>query len=110
MKKRMITLLCQFVCIGALSAQTIRVSPGGTVGTLPEARDAVRELRASGEKGDIDVVIQDGVYTLDQTLVFGLEDSAPQGAVTRYRAAEGASPLISGGRIIKNWEPSDLQV
>ena len=109
MKKRMITLLCQFVCIGALSAQTIRVSPGGTVGTLPEARDAVRELRASGEKGDIDVVIQDGVYTLDQTLVFGLEDSAPQGAVTRYRAAEGASPLISGGRIIKNWEPSDLQ-
>jgi len=101
--------LCQFVCIGALSAQTVMVSPGGTVGTLPEARDAVRALRAAGEKGDIDVVIQDGVYTLDQTLVFGLEDSAPEGAVTRYRAAEGASPLISGGRVIKNWKKSDLQ-
>lgn len=102
-------LLCQFACIGALSAQIITVSPGGTVGTLSAARDAVRELRASGEKGDIDVVIQDGVYTLDQTLVFGPEDSAPRGAVTRYRAAEGASPLISGGRVIKNWEKSGLQ-
>jgi hypothetical protein len=101
--------LCQFVCIGALSAQTIMVSPGGTVDSLPAARDAVRALRGAGEKGDIDVVIQDGVYTLDQTLVFGPEDSAPEGAVTRYRAAEGASPLISGGRVIKNWQQSDLQ-
>ena len=104
-----ILLLCQLVCIGALSAQTITVSPGGMVGSLPAARDAVRALRASGEKGDIDVVIQDGVYTLDQTLVFGPEDSAPEGAVTRYRAAEGASPLISGGHVIKNWEKSNLQ-
>ena len=91
------------------SAQTITVSPDGKVATLPAARDAVRALRAAGEKGNIDVVIQDGVYRLDSTLVFGLEDSAPKGAVTRYRAAEGASPLISGGRVITNWEKSDLQ-
>ena len=91
------------------SAQTITVSPGGKVATLPAARDAVRALRAAGEKGNIDVVIQDGVYRLDSTLVFGPEDSAPKGAVTRYRAAEGASPLISGGRVIINWEKSDLQ-
>lgn len=117
MKKQILrTALCAVACISvldmtaqALSAQTIIVSPGGTVDSLPEARDAVRALRAAGEKGDIDVVIQDGVYTLDQTLVFGPEDSAPEGAVTRYRAAEGASPLISGGRVIKNWQQSDLQ-
>lgn len=104
-----ILVLCQFVCVGALSAQTIMVSPGGPVGTLPAARDVVRQLRAAGETGDVDVVIEDGVYSLDQTLVFGPEDSAPKGAVTRYRAAEGASPLISGGRVIKDWEKSDLQ-
>ncbi|MDF7806423.1 hypothetical protein P4E94_03165 [Pontiellaceae bacterium B12219] len=85
------------------------VAPGGHIATLPAARDAVRALRAAGEKGDIDVVIHDGVYTLDETLVFGLEDSAPKGAVTRYRAADGASLLISGGRVIAGWEKTDLQ-
>jgi hypothetical protein len=85
------------------------VEPGGKISTLPAARDAVRDLRAAGEQGDIDVVIRDGVYTLDQTLIFGLEDSAPKGAVTRYRAADSASPLISGGRVITGWEKSDLQ-
>ncbi len=51
----------------------------------------VRAMRASGEKGDIDVVIEDGTYVLGETLIFGLEDSAPVGAVTRYR---GSAPLF----------------
>lgn len=97
------------VCAGMVSAREIVVEPGGKVGSLPAARDAVRALRDSGEKGDIDVIIRDGVYTLDKTLVFGLEDSAPKGAVTRYRAADGARPLISGGRVITDWKPSNLQ-
>jgi hypothetical protein len=86
----------------------ISVSPDGPIATLTAARDAVRALRASGEQGDVDVVIQDGTYVLDETLIFGLEDSAPKGAVTRYKAAEGAHPLISGGRVIQNWKKTDL--
>ena len=39
---------------------------------------------------------------------FGLQDSAPAGAVTRYRAAEGARPVISGGRVIDAWKKSNL--
>ncbi|MDF7799077.1 right-handed parallel beta-helix repeat-containing protein [Pontiellaceae bacterium B1224] len=97
------------VFAGAVSARELVVEPGGEIATLPAARDAVRALRTAGEKGDIDVAIRDGVYSLDETLVFGLEDSAPKGAVTRYRAADGASPLISGGRIIAGWEKTDLQ-
>ncbi|MDF7800834.1 right-handed parallel beta-helix repeat-containing protein [Pontiellaceae bacterium B1224] len=91
---------------GTASAREIVVEPGGKISTLPAARDAVRALRAGGEKGDVDVILKDGVYTLDETLIFELKDSAPKGAVTRYRAAEGASPLISGGRVIKDWDKS----
>jgi hypothetical protein len=69
----------------------------------------VRELRADGESGDVDVIIQGGLYTLDETLTFGLKDSAPAGAVTRYRAAEGEQPVISGGRVITGWKKSKLQ-
>ncbi|CAA6690019.1 MULTISPECIES: NosD domain-containing protein [unclassified Lentimonas] len=92
----------------AVSATEIEVSLGGPIDSLIEARDAVRELRASGEQGDIDVVIADGTYYLDEPLILGLEDSSPAGAVTRYRAAEGARPVISGGHVIDSWQKSDL--
>ncbi|MDP4644520.1 MAG: right-handed parallel beta-helix repeat-containing protein [Opitutales bacterium] len=92
----------------ALFAAEIKVSPSGSIDSLQDARDAVRELRAGGERGDVDVVIADGTYYLDETLILGLEDSAPAGAVTRYRAVEGARPVISGGRVIDGWKQSDL--
>lgn len=100
-------LAMAFTCV--VSAQDIVVEPNGKIASLSAARDAVRELRAAGEKGNIDVIIRDGIYTLEETLIFGLEDSAPAGAATRYRADEGASPLISGGRVITGWEQSELQ-
>jgi len=107
--KTLLRMLMLIFCAGGISAREIVVSPEGEINSLPAARDAVRALRNAGEKGDINVLIQEGIYTLEKTLIFGLEDSAPEGAVTRYRAAEGAHPLISGGRVIKDWEQSDLQ-
>ncbi|CAA6677550.1 MULTISPECIES: right-handed parallel beta-helix repeat-containing protein [unclassified Lentimonas] len=92
----------------ALFAADINVSVGGEIHSLPAARDAVRELRAAGEQGDIDVIIADGTYYLDETLILGLDDSAPEGAVTRYRAAADARPVISGGRVIQGWKQSGL--
>ena len=86
----------------------IAVSPTGEIQTLSAARDAVRALRNAGERGDIDVVIADGTYYLDETVVFGLEDAAPAGASTRYRAADGASPIFSGGRAIRQWHKPDV--
>lgn len=92
----------------ALCASEISVSRGGPIESLQDARDEVRKLRAGGERGDIDVVIADGTYYLDETLILGLEDSAPTGAVTRYLAAEGARPVISGGRVIEGWKQTEL--
>ena len=110
MKKEALRLGLGLVAmIGCLTAREIIVEPGGEIRDLVAARDAVRKLRAGGERGDIDVVLHQGVYALKNPLVFGLQDSAPAGAVTRYRAAQGASPLISGGRMITDWEKSDLQ-
>ena len=86
----------------------IAVSPRGKISTLPAARDAARALRAAGQKSDIDVVIANGTYVLEETFILGLADSAPAGAVTRYCAAVGARPVISGGRVIANWKRSDL--
>ena len=86
----------------------IAVSPRGKISTLPAARDAARALRAAGQKSDIDVVIANGTYVLEETFILGLTDSAPAGAVTRYCAAVGARPVISGGRVIANWKRSDL--
>ncbi|MEN8662947.1 MAG: right-handed parallel beta-helix repeat-containing protein [Lentimonas sp.] len=91
-----------------LSATQVTVSVGGEIASLKSARDAVRELRANGEQGDINVVIQEGVYTLNETLIFDLIDSAPAGAVTRYKGAAGARPIISGGRVIDGWKQSEL--
>ncbi len=90
------------------NGEKLFVSKDGDINSLSAARDAVRAMRASGVRGDIDVIIADGTYVLDETLIFGLEDSAPSGAVTRYRAAEGAHPVISGGRVIEGWKQSDL--
>lgn len=107
MKTTLLALLATSLA-PVLFAAEVKVSPNGNIDSLQDARDAVRELRASGERGDIDVVIADGTYYLDETQILGLEDSAPAGAVTRYRAAEGARPVISGGRVIDGWQQSDL--
>ncbi|CAA6676333.1 MULTISPECIES: right-handed parallel beta-helix repeat-containing protein [unclassified Lentimonas] len=106
--KSLLIALFSVVQSSALFGIDIHVSPRGEIDSLREARDAVRELRAGGERGNVDVVIAGGTYTLDATLIFGLEDSAPAGAVTRYRAGEGALPVISGGRVIDNWKQSNL--
>ena len=79
---------CKFT--GTSNVELI-VSPESKITSLSEARDQVRAMRASGEQGDIDVVIADGTYVLDETLIFGLEDSAPVGAVTRYL---GSAPFF----------------
>lgn len=63
--------------------------------TLAEAKIFVRMLDKT--KGDIVVEIADGVYTLDETLVFDEADSGSASCTVRYVAAPGASPVISGG-------------
>jgi len=91
------------------AAVRLEVSPTGEINTLDAARDKVRELREAGESGDIIVSIGDGVYQLEQTLEFGITDSAPESAVTIYKAAAQAKPIVSGGVRITDWQQTELQ-
>ena len=80
---------CLLLLASTVAAQTISVSPTGPVKTLAEARDAAREQRRAGKKGNITIRIADGDYFLPETLVLTAEDSD-----TTWEAAPGARPLI----------------
>ncbi|MGJ8656008.1 MAG: right-handed parallel beta-helix repeat-containing protein [Akkermansiaceae bacterium] len=71
----------------------------GPFATLERARDAVRELRKINA-GNITVLVRGGTYTLDKTVVFGLEDSGLENAFTTYKAYPGEKPVFSSGREI----------
>jgi len=72
--------------------------------TLARARDAVRALRKTGIKRDAVVLIRGGRYQLSETVLFDLEDSAPEGCATTYAAFPEERPVFSAGIPIEGWE------
>lgn len=75
----------------------------GPFATLARARDAVRELKNQSTT-DIVVLIRGGTYRLDETVVFGLEDSGVGDATVTYSAYPGERPIFSSGHEIKGWK------
>ncbi len=75
--------------------------------TLSRARDAVRDLKKT-ETNDLTVEIRGGRYSISDTLVFGLEDSAAEGQTITYAAAEGEQPVLSGGVVLSGWQRTSL--
>jgi chitodextrinase len=74
--------------------------------SLEAARTAVQALNL-GAKADIEVVLADGTYTLDQTFTLTDRDSGQNGHTITYRAAPKANPVISGGQRVTGWTVSD---
>ncbi|MFV1995732.1 MAG: right-handed parallel beta-helix repeat-containing protein, partial [Verrucomicrobiales bacterium] len=108
--------LVMHVCLGstivfgpeALAKTVIlKVSPGGPIGSLTEARDEIRKLRAGGDPAvttaAFRVVIAEGTYFISEPLAFGPGDGGSPGAPVTYEAEAGAKPVISGGRRIEGW-------
>jgi len=75
----------------------------GPFATLERARDAVRELKKS-KSADIVVLIREGTYRLDETVIFGLQDSGEGSATITYAAYPDETPVFSSGREIKGWK------
>jgi hypothetical protein len=72
--------------------------------TLERARLAVRAYLAAREvRGDIVVEIRGGAYELGAPVRFDASDSGENGASVIYRAADGESVLLSGGRRVTGW-------
>ncbi len=93
----------------AWSGRLPTVNSGGTDGplaTLQRARDAVREL-ATRRKGDVTVLIRDGVYQLDETVVFSRDDSAPDNSTITYAAYPGEHPVFTSAKLVTGWRKLD---
>jgi hypothetical protein len=81
-------------------------SEGKPFATLAAARDFLRTV----EKPDgavFRVLIGDGIYFLDKPLEFDARDSGPVNGAILYMAAEGASPVLSGGSTVTGWKEGE---
>ena len=68
--------------------------------TITRARDSVKKI--NGKMGeDITVHLGNGTYELSVPVVFGADDSGMNGHKVIYKASEGNTPVVSGGRRIK---------
>ncbi len=112
--------IAAFLFVGALRAETLYVSTAGRAnwsgklaspsedgrdGPLPSlsaARDRIRELRHTGDKNPMTVVVRRGTYLLTEPFVLTPADSE-----TSYEAYKGEHPIISGGQRIQSWKHRD---
>ena len=94
----------RFVFFGALfllvvsrsHAQTeLEVAPHGKYPTLEAARDAVRQLRSSGNEQAVTIIVRQGDYMVDESIHFSYRDRN-----TTYRAANGERVRFFGGKVI----------
>jgi hypothetical protein len=109
------TLALLMMAQGALGAD-LYVSPTGRdshpgtkaqpLATLAGARDAVRAINKNA-KGDIVVEFADGLYPVQETVVFGPGDSGTGGHKVIYAAAAGGKPIVTGGLAVTGWEVHD---
>jgi hypothetical protein len=74
----------------------------GPFASLARARDAVRDLKKR-QSADIVVLVREGAYRLNETVVFGLEDSGVGDSTVTYGAYPGETPVFSSGREITGW-------
>lgn len=74
----------------------------GPFATLERARDAVRELkkRTGLPPGGVSVILRGGIYPMSQGLDFGPDDSGTGDVPIVYRAADGETVRILGGRLL----------
>ncbi len=75
----------------------------GPFRTLTKARDAVRE-KIPNAQSDIIVFLRGGEYFIDETVVFGLEDSGNSKCKIRFKNYPNEKPVISSGYKITNWK------
>ncbi len=95
---------------GRIAARNAQGSDG-PFATLTHARNAVRAAkRGTGGQAlsAIEVDVRAGVYFLDARLVLGPEDSGSPTCPITWTAYAGESPIVSGGRPIRQWEHGTL--
>jgi len=70
--------------------------------TMAGARDIIRGLAQRGST-PITVNFADGIYPVEEMIVFWAEDSGSVAAPITYRAMAGAKPVFSGSKTLPHW-------
>jgi len=85
--------------------QPNRDQTDGPFATLYTAQQAIRKIKAEARlNGPATVYIREGLYLLENPLVFTPEDSGTDGRPITFAAYPGEEPVISGGRLITGFE------
>lgn len=79
----------------------------GPFATLERARDAIRELKQTGDlpDGGVTVIVRGGVYALAKPFELSEQDSGTEGAPIVYMAFPGEEVRLSGGKAVSGFEP-----
>lgn len=102
MRKQILLWLCgaaMLVSMPAMAQQVIEATPE----TLTEAMATLRKT-VKRQKSDVELRLKGGIYQLQQPLVFNEELGGKNGFKVRVVAAEGETPVLSGGVKITGWE------
>ncbi|HEC02451.1 MAG TPA: right-handed parallel beta-helix repeat-containing protein, partial [Phycisphaerales bacterium] len=74
------------------------------------AQQAVRKALSEDQAAKITVYLRQGLYRLDETLVFDLRDSARDGGRIVYSGFPNETAIISAGLPITNWAPLEKPI
>ena len=94
----------------AWSGKQATPNPANTDGpfaSIARSRDAIRQLKQQqgGKlKQPVTVFLRGGTYFLVEPLTFTPQDSGTAESPITYAAYQNEKPVISGGRVIKNWQ------
>ena len=113
-KKQILFVLTLFATLTVNARKVeIYVSPTGSdtaagtidapLKTLYKAQEVVREAVKQDREAEIAVVLRDGRYELDRSLVLGLKDVAEHGSLT-FQAYANETPVLSAGRLVNAWK------
>ncbi|MDW8038766.1 MAG: right-handed parallel beta-helix repeat-containing protein [Thermoguttaceae bacterium] len=73
--------------------------------TVQRAQQAVREVKQKGPLIEpIRVILAEGIYRIEEPIVFQPEDSGTAQAPIVYQAASGARAVVCGGRPLRGWQ------
>ncbi|MBR3219218.1 MAG: right-handed parallel beta-helix repeat-containing protein [Thermoguttaceae bacterium] len=86
--------------------RVISVTPGdGLAAAVEQAEAILPEARAAGDS--VVIELADGMYELEDTLFLTSKISGTPASPTIFRAADGARPVISGGRVLTGFTVGD---
>ncbi|TKG93734.1 right-handed parallel beta-helix repeat-containing protein [Puteibacter caeruleilacunae] len=72
--------------------------------SVEQAKNVISKLSTREKKCNITVFLRGGTYQVDKTIVFGLDNSAPDGFVYSFEKWKDEQPVLSSGIPVVEWK------